>query len=425
MTKAGDRAGEVRGARRALVLLTIVYALNYMDRQVLGILVGPIKAELHFTDTELGLLGGLAFALFYATLAVPIARIADRFDRVWVTTVSLGVWSAFTALCGLATGFTGLFAARMGVGVGESGGVAPSLAMISDLFPPTRRARMFGLFYLGIPLGSAAGVLFGGFIAARIDWRTAFFVLGAIGLLLAPVLRLSAADPGARRFTPDAVARPSFMQVLRLLWQRPSFWLMAFGSGVTAMISIGISFWTPSVLERSFHMGLETRALYYAAIILAAAPGIWLAGLLGDRAAARHGGGYARVPMWGSFAAGPIFALAFHLDSPALAFPLFVIATALSQFWLGTCHAAAQAMVPPSMRATTAAMFLFVSNMIGFGLGAWFLGAVSDLLAARGGESLRGAIFIGLPLFWAAAGLFWFAARRLARDLASGGDEAG
>ncbi|MFN3288547.1 MAG: MFS transporter, partial [Sphingomonadaceae bacterium] len=201
----------------ALVLLTIVYAFNFLDRQIMGILVQPIKAELDLSDTQLSLLGGLAFAIFYTTLAVPIATLADRASRTWIITVALVMWSGFTALCGAAQNFTQLFLARLGVGVGEAGGVAPSYSLIADYFPPERRARALGIFSLAVPIGASLGIFFGGWIAANINWRVAFIAVGLAGVLFAIPFRLLMREPPRGRFDPPAPPAPPFGQVVRLL----------------------------------------------------------------------------------------------------------------------------------------------------------------------------------------------------------------
>ena len=177
-----------------LAMLLLVYTFNFLDRQILGILAGPIKAELNLTDTQLGALGGIAFALLYSTLGIPLALLADRTSRTWVITISLTVWSGFTALCGMATSFLQLFLFRLGVGVGEAGGVAPSYAVIAEYFPSHERARALSIYSLGIPLGSAAGVLLGGYVAALIEWRSAFIAVGIAGVVIAPFFRLIGAE---------------------------------------------------------------------------------------------------------------------------------------------------------------------------------------------------------------------------------------
>lgn len=427
MTREGEELAAPPGARRALGLLTLVYSLNFLDRQMLSILAGPIKHELHLSDAQLGQLSGLAFALFYATMAVPIAWVADRRSRVWIITLALGLWSLFTMACGVARSFPQLVAARLGVGFGEAGGVAPSVALVSDLFPPRERARATSIFYLGVPIGSAAGVLFGGLLAARIDWRAAFLIVGAAGLLLAPLFRLLVPEPPRGRFQSGACdAAPSMGAVVARLWARPSFLLMAFGASLATMMGTGLLFWSPSFLERSFGLTLAQRAAYFGVILLVGGvAGVWGSGVLADRLARSDRGGYARVPAIAFLLAAPIYAAGFWVGSPVLAFVLLIVGNALSVTWLGPTLAAVGALVPPAMRASASAMFLLINNLIGFGGGAWFLGAVSDALGGtKGLESLRYAILLGTPLYLAAAGLYWLASRRLARDIASGGGEA-
>ncbi|HNR76754.1 MAG TPA: MFS transporter, partial [Parvularculaceae bacterium] len=188
---------ETTPAYRAWVLfiLVVVYTFNFIDRQIVGILAVPIKEELALSDTQLSLMGGLAFALFYTFLGVPIALLADRKSRVWIISIALGLWSLMTAMCGLAQNFTHLFLARLGVGVGEAGGVAPAYSLIADYFPPEKRARALSIYSFGIPIGSAAGILLGGVLTSYLDWRAAFIIVGAAGLVFAPVLRVTLKDP--------------------------------------------------------------------------------------------------------------------------------------------------------------------------------------------------------------------------------------
>ncbi|HCW61400.1 MAG TPA: MFS transporter, partial [Sphingobium sp.] len=200
-----EQTASPRYRAAVLAMLLLVYTFNFLDRQILGILAVPIKADLKLTDTQLGALGGIAFALLYSTLAIPLALLADRTSRTWVITVSLAIWSGFTALCGVASSFAQMFLFRIGVGVGEAGGVAPSYAVISDYFPPHQRARALSIYSLGIPLGSAGGVLLGGYIAQAVEWRTAFIVVGLLGILIAPVFRLVVREPARPVQAADAV----------------------------------------------------------------------------------------------------------------------------------------------------------------------------------------------------------------------------
>jgi predicted MFS family arabinose efflux permease len=399
----------------ALAMLLLVYTFNFVDRQILGILASAIKTDLQLSDKQLGLLGGLAFALLYSTLAIPLAWIADRTSRTWVITLSLAVWSLFTGACGFAMSFGQLFAARIGVGVGEAGGIAPSYAVIADMFPPRARARALSVYSLGIPLGSAAGVLLGGYIAARVDWRTAFFVVGAAGLLLAPVFRLLVREP--LRDAPVA-GRAPVGRVFAILAAKPSFWLLALGAASSSMLGYGLAFWLPSLLKRSFHLGLVETAQFYGAILLiGGVPGILLGGYVGDRFGGRDRAIYARAPAIAFLVAVPLFAAGIMSTSTAAAFLFFLIPQALVYLWLAPVVTAVQHLVPAHMRATASASFLLINNLIGLGAGSFVLGAVSDGLTARfGDEALRYAMLGGLSLYLLAGVLMWLASKPLRDD---------
>ncbi len=429
MTKVvAAQTGRGSGYRYAvLALLIIAYTFNFLDRQILGILAGPIKQELDLTDSQLGLMGGLAFALFYTGLGIPIAWLADRWSRTWIMTGALTVWSGFTAACGLATGFWGLFLCRMGVGVGEAGGVAPAYSLISDYFPARQRARALAAFSFGIPVGSALGILFGGLIAASIDWRAAFIIVGLAGVVLAPVFRLVVREP--RRGEAEEVALPAdepLAQVagppakggIALLLRKRSFWLISLAAAASSTCGYGISFWLPSFFERSLGMGLVDRSLFLAAItLIGGVIGVWGGGWLGDRLGAKRKSYYLLVPAGAFLLALPCFFFAIGVKSLVLAFFLFLIPQGLNLAWLGPVINAVQHLVPANQRSTASACFLFVNNLIGLGLGTYYFGAVSDLLTPRfGAEALRYAIYSGLAFYVISAGLFILASRRLERD---------
>ena len=403
-----------------LFILFLVYTFNFIDRQIVGILAGPIKTELGLSDTQLGLMGGIAFALFYTGLGIPIALLADRFNRAWIVTASLALWSAFTALCGFTHGFWQLFLCRVGVGVGEAGGVAPSYSLISDYFPPAERARAFAVFSFGIPVGSAAGILFGGLIAARIDWRMAFIACGVMGLVLAPLMAFTVREPVRGRFDPlgAKTAAPPLSEVLRILAGKSSFWLIAFGASAGSTLGYGLAFWMPQFLGRSFGMSLANLSLYYSALALfGGLLGIWMGGYLGDRLGRTSKAAYARVPAIAYVLSIPFYAAGMLSPSVVLAFFVFLIPTALGLVWLGPVITSIQQLVPPAMRATASAVFLFINNLIGIGFGIFFFGKMSDLLVPRfGAESLRYSILIGLVFYVVAATLLFLASRRLERD---------
>jgi MFS family permease len=398
-----------------LAMLLLVYTFNFLDRQILSILAQPVKADLDLTDTQLGLLGGLAFAALYSTLAIPLALIADRTSRSWVITVSLGVWSAFTALCGAAQSFTQMFLFRLGVGVGEAGGVAPSYALIGDYFPPERRARALSIYSLGIPLGAAGGALLGGYIAQTVEWRTAFIVVGLLGLAIAPVFKLLVRDP------PRAVASADQVPVSRvfaILAAKPSFWLMAFGAAAGSMCGYGVAFWLPSLMMRSFGLDLVGVGQFFGALLLTGGvAGVLLGGALGDRMGRRDRRWYALAPAICYVAGTPLFIAGVLSGSWPVAFALFLLPQALVYVWLGPVLTAVQHLVPAHMRATASASFLLINNLLGLGLGSLVIGRLSDRLTpAYGAEALRYAIAAGLCLYVVAGALMALASRRLHRD---------
>ncbi len=403
-----------------LAMLVLVYAFNFIDRQIVGILAVPIKADLGLTDTQLGLMGGLAFALFYTALGIPIAMLADRGNRTTIMTVALVLWSAMTAACGFALNFWQLFLARLGVGVGEAGGVAPAYSLVADYFPPHQRARALGVYSFGIPVGSALGIVFGGYIAHWVDWRTAFLVVGVAGIVIAPVFKLVVREPQRGRFDVARGAhRPAGLRdVMRVLLAKRAFWGLSFGAAASSMMGYGLFFWLPSFFVRSHGMALVDASLYFGAILLfGGVAGIWLGGWLADRFGAARRRAYALIPAIAFVATVPFYVGAVTSSSLVVSFVLFLVPTALGLVWLGPVLSAIQHIVPPGMRATASAIFLFVNNLIGIGLGSVALGALSDALSARyGADSLRYAILVGTVCYFVAAALFLLSAKRLERD---------
>lgn len=403
-----------------LAVLIVAYTFNFLDRQILGILAGPIKAELGLSDGQLGLMGGLAFALFYTGLGVPIAALADRWSRTWIMTGALTLWSGFTALCGLATGFWQLFLCRMGVGIGEAGGVAPAYSLISDYFPKEQRARALAAYSFGIPIGSALGILFGGLIAHAVDWRAAFIAVGVAGVALAPIFRLIVKEPPREASPPPApvVAGAPPAGGVRALLAKPSFWLISLGAAASSVCGYGVAFWLPSFFERSLGMGLVDRSLFLGSMTLVGGViGVWAGGVLGDRLGRARPAAYLLVPAVAFLLALPCFVMAVQAKTLWLAFILFLIPTGLNLVWLGPVITAVQHLVAPAQRSTASACFLFVNNLIGLGLGTWYFGAISDVLTPRyGTEALRYAIYSGLGFYVVSAALFALAARGLKRD---------
>ena len=401
--------------RRVLALLLLAYIFNFLDRQILGILAQPIKADLGLSDTEFGAVGGLAFALLYSVLGVPLAYLADRTSRSAVVAGSLAVWSGFTALCGVATGYWQLFLFRLGVGVGEAGGVAPSYALIADYFPPERRARALAIYSLGIPIGLAGGTLVGAYVAALVNWRAAFLVMGIAGILLAPVILYFVRD------LPRPAARPDdapLGQVFPMVARKPTFWLIAFAASCSSLVGYGLALWIPSVMMRSFGLSLiETGNFLAALLLIGGTVGVFAGGWLADRLGPRDRGWYARLPAIAWLITAPCFALGLMVDSLWVAWPLLLVANALNILWLGPVVTAVQHLVPPRMRATASASFLLINNLIGLGVGPLLIGAVSDALKETyGTEALRYAA-VAATIFYVLAGLLMLlAVKRLRTD---------
>jgi len=404
-----------------LVVLVLVYTFNFIDRQIVGILAVPIKAELHLTDSQLGLMGGLAFALFYTLLGIPIARMADRVSRTGIMTLALALWSLMTAVCGLTHSFVQLFLARVGVGVGEAGGVAPAYSLICDYFPAKERARALSVYSFGIPTGAALGIVLGGYITSLMSWRMAFFIVGLAGLLMTPLLKLTVREPerGALDPKPAAAARaPTLLEVIAVLARKASFWGLSLGAASASMMGYGLFFWAPSFLVRSFHMSLLQASLSFGALVLVGGLiGIWFGGALADRYGEKRKAMYAYIPAMAFLATLPFYAAGVLSTTLWISFAVLLVPTALGLAWLGPVLAAVQHLVPGNMRATASALFLFINNLIGIGLGTTLIGVVSDLTRARfGAESLRYAILAGTSFYLIAALLLFFAGRKLAKD---------
>jgi predicted MFS family arabinose efflux permease len=404
-----------RGGRVVLALLLLAYIFNFLDRQILGILAQPIKADLDLSDTEFGAVGGLAFALLYSVLGVPLAYLADRTSRSKVIAGSVAVWSAFTALCGTAAGYGQLFLYRLGVGIGEAGGVAPSYALIADYFPPERRARALAIFSLGVPIGLAAGTLIGAYIAAELDWRAAFLTMGVAGLVLAPILLLVVRDVPR---TGEPRASAPLRQVFPILTRKPVFWLLAFAASCISLSGYGLALWTPSVLIRSFGLDLISTANFLSSVILIGGSAALLSGgLLADRLGAADRGWYAKLPAIAWLVAGPLWALGLMAPDLWVAWPLLLIASGLNILWLSPVVTAVQHLVPQPMRATASACFLLINNLIGLGAGPLLIGGLSDgLKQAYGLEALRYAAVASTGFFLLAAVLMFPCIRMLRRE---------
>jgi len=396
-----------------LLMLVVVYVLNFLDRQIVSILAVPIKAEFHLSDAQMGWLGGLAFGAVYSILGIPAAWAADRVSRKRIIALALVLWSGFTAICGLTQNFAQLFVARMGVGIGEAGGVAPSYSLISSWFPPRSRARALAVYSLGIPIGVAAGTFIGGLLAA--DWRRAFVTVGLAGLVVAVPFLLLVREPERRE---ARAATPGIASVARMAVTKPSFWLLSIAAGCTSLVGYGILFWFPSFLVRSFHFDLPHAGRFIALVtLIGGVVGISAGGILADWLGQARKSAYALIPAVAFLISAPLYALGMLAPSPAVAFWLFLVPQALSLMWFGPLINAVQHLGPVQTRSQMSALFLLANNLIGLGFGPWVFGKVSDWLKpAHGADSIKYAFLGGLSFYVVAAVLLMIASRRLHKE---------
>ena len=414
--------------RYVLGILLVVYTFNFIDRQILSILLESIKKDLMLTDQALGFLAGFAFAAFYATLGIPMALWADRGNRRNLIAVALALWSAMTAACGLAQNFVHLALARVGVGIGEAGCSPPSHSIISDYYPAHQRATAIGIYALGIPLGVMFGLFVGGRINELFGWRQAFFLVGLPGLALALLVRFTIPEP--RRGLSDARAdrgeQPGIMETLRFLRRRPAFLHLSFGAALACFIGYGFIMWFPSFLIRSHHMKTSDVGLWLGLLIgVVGGLSMYVGGVLADRFSTRDTRWSAWIVTVANLIGLPFGVAAYLVDNPYWALVLFIPPVVAANFWQATTLAQAQSIVRLRMRAQTSAILLFIANIIGLGAGPWAIGVVSDLLAPRyGADSLRysllGFSVIGLGVAWH----FYQAGKSLQADLARADDLA-
>ena len=409
------------GAWVALAILCFVYVLNFLDRQLLSILAKPIQDDLGVSDAQLGLIGGLYFAMFYCVLAIPVGWLADRTNRVRVLAFSCALWSAATAACGMASSYPQLALARMTVGVGEAGGVPPSYAIISDYFPPGMRGTALSLFNLGPPIGQALGVAFGASIAAAYSWRLAFVWVGVVGVVTALAVWLVVREPrkGGLDAAPGAAVAveptPPFWRTCRDYFANPVLRGMALACGATQFITYAILNFTVLFLMREKGMALEQVAVWYALVIGGGiCAGMFVSGRLIDRLAKRSRTAYAYLPAVGLALAMPLFAAFVWAGSWQLALAFLALPTGLNYFYLSPAVTLVQEEVRPNQRVLSGALLLLVMNLIGLGFGPAYLGLASDFFrAAHPQNSLQMAFYTLIPFYLLAIAMFLWLARTI------------
>lgn len=424
---SGKPVFEVSNAYRyyVLALLVVVGVSSWVDRTIFSVLLESIKIEFGFSDTQLGLLGGMAFALFYASLGLPVAYLADRFNRRNIISISLCLWSLMTALSGTAIGFASLFLARIGVGVGEAGGAPPSQSLVSDYFPPEKRGFAMGILYLYIPLGFLVGFLIGGWVNEFFGWRKVFFVVGVPGVILSILLRLTLREPprGHAEGVQDSGETPSLLSTILYFLSRPSMRHIPLAGAIHGIGAWSMGVWLPAYFQRVHGMGSGEVGTWMALIYgFGGGAGVIYGGYLSDRLVKATGD--ERWYMWLAGLAVLIsapFAFLIFLSKTPLPALLFLIAPiTLMHMSLGPIVAMIQGLAGIRRRAVAAAFYLFLANLISMGVGPVVVGMVSDYFNLRyGNESLRYAllVIVFVTFLWSSIH-FFLSTRTLREDLA-------
>lgn len=377
-----------------LAVLTLVYTFNFIDRQLLVILQEPVKADLGLSDTQLGLLTGFAFAVFYVVCGIPIARWADKGVRRSIIALALSIWSFMTAISGFSQNFFQLLLARMGVGVGEAGGSPPAHSMISDIFSPAFRATALSIYSIGIYIGILVGFMLGGWVAEFFGWRLAFLVVGLPGILLAVVVRFTVQEPvrgWAEGASGNVASAPPLGEVLRLLWSRQSFRFLATAASMQAFIIYGIGNWLPSFFLRTYDVSIGELGTWMAlAAGFGGGAGSFFGGWIADRMGAKDARWYLWMPAILVAIVIPTLSVILSIKSLYLGLLLTAPFNFLTAAYLGSVLAVSHSLVGQRMRALTSAILFFVINLIGMGLGPLSVGMLSDYLAATGVDASLG-----------------------------------
>lgn len=383
------------GRSQTLQTLGVLFLFNVLciaDRQVLGVLVEPLKADLHLSDTQIGLLAGLAFSLVYASFGIPMARLADKTSRRMVIGLSFVVWSAATALCGLAVGFWTLLAARFAVALGEAGFGPAAQAMIAEQVSPARRSGALGVFSLGSTVGIVVGLGLGGVIGQFYGWRAAFIFLGLVGLVFAGLTFLL-----PRKAPPSDVVALPFRETLQALGKTAAFWPLVFAASAHLLVAYGMT-WNTAFLMRTHDLSIGTAGLWSGIIAgICGGAGALAGGWLGDRFARDRPHALPLIGAWSVLASVP-FALVFYLYPDFhVALGAVAVTVVLGTLYQAPTYAAVQILSGGQSRATAAAIMIFTQNLIGMGLGPLVVGVASDYLEPRFGED---------ALRWALSGTF-------------------
>lgn len=399
-----------------LFILTGVYVFNFIDRQILVILQESIKQDLGLSDTQLGLMSGFTFAIFYVSFGLPIARLADKGNRRNIIAFSLILWSAMTAISGRAQNFIQLLLARIGVGIGEAGGSPPAHSIISDLYPPEKRATAMAIYSSGISIGILLGFLGGGWIDEFFGWRTAFLVIGIPGIVLALILRFTVKEPPrglSENLIDTADGKPSIRDVLQLLWKSRTFRYLALAAGLSTYALYALNSWLPPFLARLHGMGSGEIGTWLSLLFgIGGGLGYFMGGYLTDRMGTKDKRWYLWLPAAGLIIAIPFTAVTLFSDNSIIALAAFALPVFLISIYLGPCLAMTHGLVGLRMRALASAVFFFVINIVGLGFGPFVTGLLSDIWQpTMGAESLRWALSTSLLANILGGYFYWKAAK--------------
>lgn len=396
----------------ALSVLAVIYIFNYIDRLVISILIEPIKLEFGISDTQIGLLSGVAFAIFYTVFGFPFGRLSDRIGRKPVIALACIAWSGMTMLCGVATSFMMLLLFRIGVAVGEAGGTAPSVAMVSDMYPPQQRSRAMSVFLMGPSLGAVLGLGLGGWIAQTYGWRSAFLIIGAPGVLLGLLLWLTVRSPAAPAPAASAgSAKENWRDTLRELLATPAFLLIVLAGTLAAVMGYAFGTWNPSFLIRSHGLNMQHAGLLVGlGGGICATVGTLMCGSVTDRLVARDPGWQLGVPMIACLVSVPLAAAfylwpagtAFHLGSIAVpeAYLFYLGFSFAGTWWAAPCFSAISHLFPANRMAQATSIFVMGMTLLGVGLGPIIVGSLSDFFTAKAGaEALRQALVSTVGLY--------------------------
>jgi MFS family permease len=409
-------------ANYVLGLLLVVYVFNFIDRQVLAILLQDIKNELDVSDTAMGFLSGFAFVAFYTLAGIPIGRWADRGSRRAIIGLGLAVWSTMTVACGFAQSFVQLALARFGVGMGEAAGTPPSHSLISDYFPPERRATALSVYAIGVYVGAMIAYLAGGYVKELLGWRMAFILVGLPGVPLALLVRATIREPTRGYWEAAAPpAQAAFSEVLRFVFRKRAYVFLLLAASCQSLVGYGFLAWGPTFLVRVHAMdGIQIGIWLGLVIGLGGGVGAYLGGRIADRLGARDERWYMYLSAIVSLAGAPFAAAFVLLPGQTQALLAFIPFYVLGSMYVGPLWSLGQGLVQVRMRATASAILLFILNIVGLGIGPLLVGALNDALAPRyGDEAIRYSLLLLTAIGAGGSVFFWEGARTLRADLAA------